>query len=293
MKSMTGFGRGVGEDEHVLVTCEVKQVNHRFLDVWLRMPEAYGPVEHRFRSLAAQRTRRGRIEVRLARTVKPSHDASDALFDDDAIARAIAALTHLKDSHGIPGVIDLRTLVSFPGLHDTFTSLAPPKDSEVEVALEALEEALRAAHEMRVEEGTKLKEALIAEIDALEQGSGRIKERSTDNARAVLARLKERLAELTKDITVDEQRAAEEAALYAERMDITEELARIESHLAQLRSFLESTQPVGKRIDFLLQELMREINTVGSKSRDAAISHEVVELKAALERAREQTQNVE
>jgi uncharacterized protein (TIGR00255 family) len=276
-----------------VVTCEVKQVNHRFLDVWLKLPDAYAASEHRFRSTVSELVRRGRIEVRLTRALKPAPGTALPMLDDTAISRAISALTQLKEQHGIPGVIDLRTLLLFPGLHDTFSLMASPDDAEVDVALRALRHALQAADGMRRQEGAELGAAIGIEVDQLEAACRRIGERAAANAAAVLHKLRERLAELARDVALDERRLAEEAALYADRLDITEELARIGSHVAQLRSFLALDEPVGKRIDFLIQELTREVNTIGSKSRDAQVSHEVVHLKAALERAREQVQNVE
>src|SRR5262245_15631856 len=113
MRSMTGYGRASEENGHATVTCEIKQVNHRFLDVWLKLPEAYAAAEHRFRTAVAEMARRGRIEVRLMRALRPVMGAPQAMLDDAAISRAITALTQLKDLHGIPGVIDLRTLLLF------------------------------------------------------------------------------------------------------------------------------------------------------------------------------------
>ena len=293
MKSMTGFGRGSMEDETTVVQCEVKQVNHRYLDVWLRLPESYGEHEGRFRDAVSHRVKRGRIEVRLTRNYKAGGKAPPLQFDDPSVARAIAALAHLKDHHGVPGVIDLPTLLSFPGLQDSLNTMQVPKEAEVKLGLAALEAALEVADEMRREEGGRLKSAIAVELDVLEKGREQISGRSQSNAAAVLERLRNKLTDLVADINVDPQRVAEEAAIFADRLDITEEIQRFASHTAQMRGFMEQDEPVGKRMDFLIQELMRETNTIGAKSRDAGISHQVVELKAALERAREQIQNVE
>ena len=293
MKSMTGYGRANREDDRVILHCEVKQVNHRFLDLWLKLPDSYSAAEQRFRAAAGEGVRRGRVEVKLTRSYKPQPRGADLSFDDAAIGRALAVLTHLKESHGIPGVIDLPTLLSFPGIGETFQSSGAPEEPEVRLGLEALREALTVADSMRRDEGLRLATAIELELAAVETACARIGARAGANAAAVLQRLRDRLAELARDVALDDRRLAEEAALYVDRLDITEELQRVASHLSQMRGFLGLDESVGKRLDFLLQELMREVNTIGSKSRDAEISHEVVELKAALERAREQVQNVE
>lgn len=292
MRSMTGFGRGSAEDARMVVTCEVKQVNHRYLDVWLKLPEAYGVAEARLRQVVAESVKRGRIEVRLTRSYKPGA-ASAASFDDPAIARAIAALTRVKDHHGVPGVIDLRTLLLLPGFQETFTTYVAPDDKEVELSATALRQALAAAERMREQEGSALRSAVLKEIASVEAGAAKVSARSRENSQAVLQRMRERLAEIARDVAVDERRIAEEAAVWADRMDITEELARIASHVEQMRSYLDRDEAVGKHLDFLFQELVREANTIAAKARDASIGHEVVEMKAALERGREQAQNVE
>ncbi|MFN7975829.1 MAG: YicC/YloC family endoribonuclease [Acidobacteriota bacterium] len=293
MRSMTGFGRATQETPKVSVTCEVKQVNHRFLDIWLKLPESYASVEDRFRAEVSEMVRRGRIEVRLTRTLTSSASVDASLFDDVSIGRAIAALTHLKDKHGVPGVIDLRTLLLFPAIQETFSDMGAPDDAEVEIGIGALRAALTAADAMRLREGEKLKGAIAREIALFCEGARRIADRAAAHRATLAARMRERLAEIAKDVTIDERRIMEEAAVYAERLDITEEIARLDSHIHQMEGFLALAEPVGKRMDFLLQELLREVNTIASKSRDASISHEVVQLKAGLEKAREQVQNVE
>ena len=245
-----------------------------------------------FRTVVTERVRRGRIEVKLTRALKPSAGGA-AFFDEASVTRAIAALSHLKEKHGVPGVIDLRALMLFPGLHDTFATMCAPDEPELELGLDALRAAMAEAESMRVQEGAELGAAIARELDAIQEGCGRIADGSAGHGAAVLARLRERLAELAKDLTIDERRLAEETALYVDRMDISEELARLGSHVTQMRGFMQLDEPVGKRMDFLIQELVREVNTIGSKSRDATIAHEVVNIKAALERAREQIQNVE
>lgn len=292
MRSMTGFGRGSAEDARMIVTCEVKQVNHRYLDVWLKLPEAYGVAESRLRQVVAESVKRGRIEVRVTRSYKPGAPGG-ASFDDAAISRALAALTRVKDHHGVPGVIDLRTLLLLPGLQETFTTYAAPDEKELDLSIAALRAALVAAEAMRDQEGAALRAAVLKEIEGVESGAGRVASRTRENSQAVHARMRERLSEIARDVSIDERRLAEEAALWAERMDITEELARIASHVAQMRSYLDRHDAVGKHIDFLFQELVREANTIAAKARDAAIGHEIVEMKAALERGREQAQNVE
>ncbi len=291
MKSMTGYGRKAIEVSGISLQVEVRQLNHRYLDAVLRFPEGYARWEQEFRTLVAERVERGRVEISLVR--RPIGRKKGHRFNDAAISDALSALTHLKDHHGVPGVIDLPTILSVPGLIERFLVPGEPDDAEIEKALEAAGEALDEARTMREVEGERLASALAKELRAVEDGRQKIAGRYPHHLQEVRERLKGRLREIEADVAIDPDRVAAEIVLYAERSDVAEEIARIDSHRRQIEDLFATTESVGKRLDFLCQELLREVNTVGSKARDGEIAAEVVKMKAAIERCREQAQNIE
>lgn len=288
---MTGYGRGETEGPYRKFTVELKAVNHRFSEVVVRLPRSMLALEDRIRRVVLEYVSRGRVDVFLS--VDEGEGRSTAVKVDKALALAYyKAMKELQDDLGLSGMISLDHLIAMPQI------FLPdePKD-EPEEWWPSIEQALREACAglvaMRRQEGIVLASDLDARLAEMESMAGRIKERAPEVAAAYRERLEQRVQELAGDLAIDPARLAQEVAFFAERADITEELVRLASHLQQARECLTAEGPVGRRLDFLAQEMFREINTIGSKAQDEAIAKLVVELKVQLEKVREQVQNVE
>ena len=289
---MTGFGAATFEVEGQRFALEIRSVNHRFLDVQLRLPRALGRFEAELRAELKRRFARGRLDL----TVTPPGGGAGVQrvrVDPAVVAEYVSAAAELQRSQPVAGVLDLTTLLALPGVASFVEAELPEAAlrAGIGAALDAAADALDA---MRAAEGEALARDLRERLDRVDELAAALDARSGDVRAAVRERLRRRLAELAAEAgAFDEARAAQEVALAAERLDFTEEVVRLRSHVAQFRALLGSGEPVGRRLDFLLQELGREANTIGSKAADAPLSHLVVELKAELERCREQVQNVE
>lgn len=291
IKSMTGFGRGEWQQEGKRIGAEVRSFNHRFLDVSLHLPRKLAPLEPRVRNLVKGRLSRGRIEISIQ--VDSASVGEQRLELDLGLAREYyQVLQSLQANLGIPGEIRLETLASF---REIFARKEVETDLEKEwAALEsALDGAIQDLEGMRREEGLALRQELLNRIAGLATLVDAVAAAAPGALEGARMRLAERVKELSGGIVLDEGRLAQEVAYLAERSDITEELVRLRSHLAQFRELLDRDEPVGRKLDFLLQEINREANTTGSKANDAEISQSVVTLKSELEKMREQVQNVE
>lgn len=290
MRSMTGFGRGEATNGGVTVVVELKSVNHRYRDVQLRLPREYSVFEPRAQAALREVVARGRVEGSVRRT---SAEGASRVVADLALVeqyrRAIGDVARRlqRDAAEVP----LGTLLALPGV-----LVATEADPDVLGEWDLLEVAiLSAAAEltrMRDAEGAALAADIQANLDAFDALRAEVAAQADGVAERVRVRLEERLRRLIAD-RVDPARLAQEAALLADKADISEELARLGSHAAQFREALVSAEPVGRKLDFLLQEMNRETNTIGSKAAEHAVSARVVEMKTTLERLREQVQNVE
>jgi uncharacterized protein (TIGR00255 family) len=291
IKSMTGYGRveTTGQDRNIVV--EVKSVNHRFLEISLRMPQALFPLEMELKKKIGEKVKRGRIEI-FIRVETEAANASEAILNLEIARNYFAALQRLKEEFGLKEEIGLKTLVGF---RDIFSQ---PAEAEINPDIlkqtaAALEDALDILIKMRQEEGAAIYQDMQQRLDSIR---GILE---TINARAPLVileyqrRLTERIKELTAGYALEDSRLAQEAAILAEKSDITEEIVRMHSHIGQFVTLLQSVEAEGKKIDFLLQEMNREINTIGSKSNDAEIARQVIEAKSELSKLREQAQNIE
>lgn len=291
LRSMTGYGRGENAAAGKLATVEVKSVNHRFLEVAVRLPRPYALLEDRVRRLVKDRVSRGRVDVFC--NVEDEGEKQRQVKLDKALAAAYYnSLRELQEFLDFPGNVSFGQLLELPGV----LNIEEPEETleDVWALLQpALERALQAMLAMREEEGR----ALAADLMVRQQVIGGLVARVAERAPAVVEeyrqKLQARLDELLGDIAVDEARLAQEVAIMAERSSIAEELVRLESHLAQLGALLAAGGSQGRRLDFLLQEFHREINTIGAKSSDLTISQLVVELKHEVEKVREQVQNLE
>lgn len=287
---MTGFGRAESAEPPWAFTVEVQSVNHRFLEVRARLPRRWSGLEPRVQQAVQQRFARGHFEVKLE---ERSQEGSRSLRVDLDLARQyVEALRTLQRSLGLPGEITLEMLA---GQRDL---VAVDEAAEnLDQIWEALEPVLAAALAelagMRAREGQALMEALGRHLAEVDEGLQRVVARAPEVVAAQRDRLRERVRELLDGRLPDPERLEQEVALLAERADVAEECDRLRSHLAQFRRALQEAGPQGRRLDFLLQEINREVNTIGSKAADAAIAQEVVGLKSSVERLREQVQNVE
>lgn len=291
MKSMTGYGRGKWEEGSKRIEVEMKSFNHRYLDVFPHLPRRLNPLEGQVRNFIKQRLSRGRIDVYVQ--INESSEAQQRLeLDWPFVQEVHLALKALQERFNLPGEIRLETLAGFKEIF-TKKEVEPDLEKEWIEVRAALEEALAALEAMRFTEGNVLTEDLTRRLDLIAKTAEAIQERSPAVLAAVRDRLGQRVKELVGGMELDEGRLAQEVAYLAERSDITEELVRIHSHLTQFRDLLKSEEPVGRRMEFLLQEVNREVNTIASKANDAQISQMATGMKSEVEKIREQIQNVE
>lgn len=291
MQSMTGYGRSEVRQDTLALVIEVRSVNHRYLDVALRYPRLYAPLEQRIKQRISAYVSRGRIDLKIAQ--QDSADEGRAVALDHALAQQYyQALQRLQDDLQVPGTIDLAMLVS---LREIFKIEEATVDIESawELLAPGLDAALAALQAMRVQEGAFLCADFRARLQTMSQHIDVIRQRAPLVVTEYQQRLQQRIAELFQNVTVDADRLAQETVMFAERSDITEELVRLEAHIQAVTQLFEAEEQIGRKIEFLVQEMHREVNTIGSKSNDTIIAHSVVALKSELERVREQIQNIE
>lgn len=289
--SMTGYGTASAQKDNIVVSVDIKTVNHRFLDIHLRVAREYQYLEGTLQQLIRSSLERGRVDVNLN-----IQDASAERFEiNGALLRGyLDAADKLKKELGLEDSLDLKTILSLPGI----VQLRERRETEQpEVLPELLAESVRSALEgvvrMREHEGKALRADMAKKLAEIEENVCHIRELSANLAPAHLSKLRERMSQLLSNSEIEPQRLAQEAALLADRSDISEEVARLVSHIDQYRYHMDAPERAGKKLDFLLQELQREANTILSKAGDLEISRHALAIKADIERLREQVQNVE
>ena len=290
IRSMTGFGRGEAELGEGRVSAEVRCGNSRHLEVRVRLPREWSEFEGTLREAASRPFGRGQGDV----SVRVSSGASTAKFeiDLDAARRYLEGAARLRDELGAEGALPVASLVSLPGV--AVTREADSGDESTAAALrEAVTGACGAAAEMRAREGESLDRELRARLVDLDARVEEVTGLADEVQKSLRERLDKRLAALSVQVEVDPGRLEQEVVMYADRMDITEEIVRLRSHLAQFRETLNEDGPVGRKLEFLIQEIGREVNTIGSKAGQASLTRCVVEMKTGLEKLREQVLNVE
>jgi uncharacterized protein (TIGR00255 family) len=290
LKSMTGFGQGEATTPHGKLVVELRAVNHRYLEVRVRASRDVNDVTGYVEQLARERLSRGRIDINIR--LEAAASQSSVLLDVDRARAAYRALTTLRDELAPNEPVPLSLLASVPDLF----SLSIERDGErVRAAAHAaFLRAVESLHAMRVVEGAALAADLVARLATVRVWLDAIAARVPLLMRGYDLRLRARLARvLGEDPPIDAARLEQEIAMLVDRSDVSEELTRSASHCGQFDALMASTDACGRKLDFLLQEMSREVNTVGSKAQDAEVAHAVVELKAELERMREQVQNVE
>jgi uncharacterized protein (TIGR00255 family) len=291
LKSMTGYGRGESAGAGRTFTVEAQSLNHRYLEVRARLPRRLTGLELRTQQEVQRRFARGHFDITVSERLAGQRPRT--LRVDEGLAAAyVEALHKLQSIGGLRGELTLDHLAAQRDLliHDEEEESLETAWADLRPALLA---ALDAMEAMRVREGQALEREIVARLGAVEALLGEVQERVPRAARAQKDRLQARVAELLDGRPLDPGRLEQEAALLADRADVREECVRLGSHLAQFRALLGEGGSQGRRFDFLLQEMNREANTIGSKSADAEVSHLVVAMKAELEKIREQVQNVE
>ena len=296
IRSMTGFGRGEYSDEISKVTVEIRSVNHRYLDIYVKMPRRYSFAEETIKSAIKERLHRGKVEVSVSVDNIGKSD-SDVRLDKELAARYYNVLSELRDSFdfGEESRVSLSLLSKMPDVIVT-TPAAEDEEAMVKRLLGATSKALDDFCSMREAEGEKLAADLLVRADTIQGIRDSIEKRAPEIEKEYAAKFKARVEEILGGVyEVPEERIALEAAIFADKANITEELVRLGSHISQLRKFLRSDgrEAVGKKIDFLIQEMNREANTIGSKSNDREITSNMLDLKAEIEKVREQVQNIE
>jgi uncharacterized protein (TIGR00255 family) len=290
LKSMTGIGSSDGVLGSGRLSLEARSVNHRFLDVRVRVPRELSEHGTFLEQLARTRLARGRVEI-LVRF--ETAGGAQVVVDKVRAAAALRALAELRDELGVSEPVPLTLLAAVP---DLFIASGQHAPDLVRGALSgALDTALAALESMRALEGRNLQTDLQGRLQAVHALVAGIAQHAPEVADRYRQRLRERVARLLDgtDVRCDPGRLEQEVALFADRVDVAEELTRFASHCGQFALLLESTEPVGRKLDFLLQEMAREVNTIGAKASEAGMAFRVVELKAEVERMREQVQNVE
>ena len=292
LKSMTGYGREQVSYEKTEVVAEIRSVNHRYYEFSARIPRTYGYLEEKLKSFLSKAITRGKVEVSVS--IMPSGSSTDTVVEiNNELAKAyISALTKANDELGLKNDLTLTTLFR---MSDVFT-VKKQELSEAEV-WEMVKPAVSAALEkflkMREDEGEKLKADGSARRGFIDKATGGVEERSPQTVSAYREKLFLKLSEILNDKSLDESRILTEAAIFADKTAVDEETVRLHSHVSQCRQLLESDEPVGKKLDFLVQEMNREVNTTGSKCQDIEITKKVLELKSEIEKIREQIQNIE
>lgn len=291
IRSMTGFGRRQGTWSDGTVSVDVRSVNHRFLETSIRLPKWMSGLEERFKKVIQQQCGRGRVDLTVS--LQGTRGSPRAVQLDVELAKQYHhALRTLQRRLKLKGSIDIGLMGGFRDI--IVLSEQPADDPKLAKVVEKLGLlAVSDMTKMREKEGMLLAQDILARLDQVRECKRAVSSRAPHIAQEAFDRMKQRVEKLLADSIPDLPRLNQELALYADRCDITEELVRLDTHMVQFERALQGTEPVGKTLDFLLQEMGREVNTIGSKANDAAIRANVVRMKAELERVREQIQNVE
>ena len=291
IKSMTGYGGAKGEVNNILVSAELKSVNNRYLDLSVRLPKSFLFAEDAVRQAVSAHSTRGKTDVYIS--VDTSHADEVSIAVNEPLAAAyVRAAAQLGETYGISGAISAMDLIRLPEVVSTERSDAD-RDSVTQAIITVLEQALTEYDAMRTREGEKLHADILAKLTAIETMVGQVEARSPQTVAEYRERLTKRMTEVLGETGIEESRILQEAAIYADKIAVDEETVRLRSHISQFRLLLAEGSPVGRKLDFLVQEMNREINTTGSKCSDTEIAQIVIAMKAEVEKIREQIQNIE
>lgn len=291
IRSMTGYGRGQQTLGGMDITVEIRSVNHRYYEYSSRLPRVYGFLDERLKNYLQKTVSRGKVDVGVW------IDTVDAPGSEVVVNHALAegylkALRELAQTYGLRDDVSVNVLSRFP---DILTVRKAAEDEEAiwEAVRQVTDEALAGFVAMREREGARMREDVLARRQTILQAVEKVEARSPEIVREHMAKVEARMKELLSTATVDEQRLLTEAALFADKTATAEETVRLRSHLDQLETLVNASEPVGRKLDFLVQEINRETNTIGSKVQDVELARVVVDVKAEIEKIREQIQNIE
>ncbi len=291
IKSMTGYGNAKGIAEGLELSVELKSVNNRFLDTAVRMPRTYMFAEEAVKSAVQRHITRGKVDVFIN---IDSSNANDVVVkvNEPLLKGYLAAIRETAETYGVPNDATAMSLCRLP---DVLSVEKKEIDQEaMAAAIEAvLERALQEYDAMRAKEGSKLRDDVASRIETILHMVQIVEEESPKTVAEYKARLEQKMRDVLESTNIDESRILTEAAIFADKVAVDEETVRLRSHIAQMTDLINSDGPVGRKLDFLVQEMNRETNTIGSKCQNASIAHVVVDIKAEIEKIREQIQNIE
>lgn len=291
IKSMTGFGRAMAEKDGYVISVELKSINHRYFEFNCRLPRQYGFAEEKLKSYVNSKVSRGKVDCFLGIEALDT-DNADVVVNHTLASAYIKAMNELAQEYSLKNDISSVSISRFP---DVFVLKKADEDEEKlwgyikEVADEAIDKFIA----MRETEGEQMKKDVLSRADYILDCVSFIESRSPQTVKEYNDKLIARVHELIGDASLDENRIIQEVAIYADKVAVAEETVRLRSHISQLKEFLESSEPIGRKMDFLVQEINRETNTIGSKACDVEIARKVVDIKAEVEKIREQIQNIE
>lgn len=291
MKSMTGYGTAETLYAGKKITVEIKSVNSRYSDISVKMPRLYSFLEAPVKKAVTKYTSRGKIDVYI--NVDSSTDETKDVAVNVSLAKAYQdAINKIAEETNTSGEVNAITLARLP---DVLTIDAEDEDAEemTKVVLEALEEAGKIYTAMREDEGYNMLLVLTEHLNVIERIVGIIEEHAPEIVTNYRAKIEARMKEIMGNVPYDESRLLTEVALFADKVNVDEEIARLKSHIDQMREMFKATEPIGRKMDFLIQEMNREINTTGSKCNNLSIARNVIDVKAEIEKLREQVQNIE
>lgn len=291
VRSMTGFGRAQGMVGGMDITVEIKSVNHRYYEYSSRIPRVYGFLDDRMKTYLQQSISRGKVDVCV--WIEMVEAPGSEVIVNASLAQAyVQALEKLSRDCNLRNDISVMSLARMP---DILTVRKAPEDEEAiwEAVRQITDEAVVRFVGMREREGEKMREDILCRGRTILQAVEQVEARSPDIVREHMQKVEARMKELLSTASVDEQRLLTEAALFADKIAVAEETVRLRSHLEQLEHMLNSSEPIGRKLDFLVQEINRETNTIGSKVQDVQLARIVVDIKAEIEKIREQIQNIE
>ena len=291
IKSLTGFGRAVAETDGYVITVEIKSVNHRYFEFSSRIPRQYGFLDDKLKSYINSRVSRGKVECYVSIDALNT-EAAQVVVNNTLASAYVSALKELSKNYDLKEDFGASTVARF---QDVLVVKKADEDEEKiwNYVKSVTDTALDKFIAMRTVEGEKMKNDISSRADYILSCVEYIEKRSPETVKEYNDKLVERVHDLIGDVSLDEGRVIQEVAIYADKVAVAEETVRLRSHLDQLKAFINADEPVGRKMDFLVQEINRETNTIGSKANDVDIARKVVDIKAEVEKIREQIQNIE
>ena len=291
IKSMTGFGRGENISPNREITVEIRSVNHRYYEFSSRLPRSCGYLEEKLKPFIQEYVSRGKVEVSVQLKAINASD-SELVVNQAVIDNYISTLRQIAKKLRLKDDLTASTLLR---INDAFDTRKKPDDEEeiLNEVLAAAKMAVEKYNEMRIREGENLKADILSRLENIEKNVACVEENSEETLKAYRERLYARINDVLGDRQIDDQRVLTEVAIFSDKIAVDEETVRLKSHIAQMREMLNSEQPVGRKLDFLIQEFNREANTIGSKCQNVNTAQIVVDIKSDIEKIREQIQNIE